>query len=261
MKYLMIIMVLCISAVLFLLGTCNGLNTIVHTHVAESESPGWSSVTSGIITGTGQFQSSFTDIQGDNNFVEQGNIARSYLSDSSQIQANNAYIFGSENVVSHSNNALFTVDEDNDKKKQQIQSNLLLIIGSNNIGVQSNAVGAANAEFDLNTAGTTTTAETNIAVLSNTATSGSEAVGTPQIQYVQSNIGLIIGSGNWLYQSNKATAPLRIPYYNHFVMLPQRNIAFAINNCYDCEFGMLKDESLAGYNVGITFEEPEEMNG
>lgn len=137
----------------------------------------------------------------------------------------------------------------------------MLIIGSNNIGVQSNAAGAANAEFDLNTAGTTTTAETNIAVLSNTATSGSEAVGTPQIQYVQSNIGLIIGSGNWLYQSNKATEPPRIRYYNPFVMLPQRNIAFAINNYYDCEFGMLKDESLAGYNVGITFEEPEEMNG
>ena len=218
-------------------GTCTGINTVTHTHTAVAESAGWSQSTlPGVHNGAVQIQSTFTAVLGEDNMVSQSNTAGAYGSGALQIQDNAAVVEGNRNSVAQDNVALVIGDTETDYKKL-VQKNLVLVQGSDNVAVQSNAASSSvstssDMPAQLNAASTVTntvTAESEVAVRSSTTTGDSLASGaTCPTEQVQVNIGFILGDRNWLYQSNRATV---FRHMSHPIFWKwQSNRAIAVNN-------------------------------
>lgn len=234
MTVLIICMLLWLSG-----GTSAGTNTITHTHTAVAESAGWSdSAVPGASSGAVQIQSTFTAVLGEGNTISQSNTAGAYGSGALQVQDNVALVGGNRNTVSQDNVALVIEDTETDYRKL-VQKNLVLILGSDNVAVQSNTASstvstAPDMLAQLNAAsGTVTNTETTdseVAVQSSTTAGGAlESVASYPTEQVQVNVGFILGDRNWLYQSNRATMFRNIMSYP-FLWKRQRNTAIAVNN-------------------------------
>ncbi|MGF3494570.1 MAG: hypothetical protein ACQXXK_01530, partial [Methanothrix sp.] len=141
MKCNVAVLILCM--LWFFGGTCAGSNTITHTNTAVAESAGWSqSTVPGAPIGAVQIQSTFTAVLGEDNMVSQSNTAGAYGSGALQIQDNAALIEGNRNSVAQDNVALVIGDTETDYRKL-VQKNLVLILGSDNVAVQSNTASSS----------------------------------------------------------------------------------------------------------------------
>lgn len=228
----LIMCMLCLSG-----GTCTGINTITHTNTAAAESAGWSQSTlPGAPSGVVQIQSTFSAVLGEGNTVSQSNTAGAYGSGALQIQDNTAIVEGNRNSIAQDNVALVIGDTETDYKKL-VQKNVVLILGSDNMAVQSNTASvstypdtAVQSNTESNALATMTT-ESELAVPSST-TAGELASGAScSPEQVQVNVGFILGDRNWLYQSNRAT------FFRHrhimsspFFWKRQSNSAITVNN-------------------------------
>ncbi|MGB9901830.1 hypothetical protein [Methanothrix sp.] len=220
MKFNVAVLILC---VLWLSGgTCSGSNTITHTNTAVAESAGWSqSTVPGAHIGPVQIQSTFTAVLGEGNMVSQSNTAGAYGSGALQIQDNAALVEGNRNSVAQDNVALVIGDTETDYRKL-VQKNLLLILGSDNVAVQSNTASSSVTN--------TITTDSDVAVQSSTINGGTLDSGASYpTEQVQVNVGFILGDRNWLYQSNRATLFRHIMGYP-FLWKRQSNRAIAVNN-------------------------------
>jgi len=227
MKCNVAVLILCM--LWFFGGTCAGSNTITHTNTAVAESAGWSqSTVPGAPIGAVQIQSTFTAVLGEDNMVSQSNTAGAYGSGALQIQDNAALVEGNRNSVAQDNVALVIGDTETDYRRL-VQKNLVLILGSDNVAVQSNTASSSVTNTASSTTTTTITTDSDVAVQSSTMNGGVlDAGASYPPEQVQVNVGLIMGDRNWLYQSNRAV-------FRHIMSYPlfwkrQSNRAITVNN-------------------------------
>ena len=162
-----------------------------------------------------QIQANCAAVMGESNTVTQSNTANASGFAQDQMQNNIALVVGSSNTVSQKNNALATgINEVADEisygsYETQSQKNLMLIMGCENTAVQSNTANAYNDAGIFQ---------------------------TYAIEQIQSNMGLLLGTKNWLEQKNDATATmLKLMDVDPVIRQAQRNVAIAANDCEDCE--------------------------
>ncbi|MDM7912694.1 MAG: hypothetical protein QUS09_06320 [Methanotrichaceae archaeon] len=186
-------------------GTCEH-NLIVQEHTLLAESgwpPGYEDL--GGSFRIDQIQSACAAVLGEENTVLQTNQAEAYGTEQTQLQDSIALVVGSSNYVSQENNAIASgVTGAYGSHETQSQRNLLLAIGCHNIAGQTNTAKAYSDAYP--------------------------------IEQTQSNVALLLGKGSWLSQSNAATATIfKEINVDPYIRQTQRNIAFAINNCEDCD--------------------------
>ena len=227
-KYLQVLMM--IAAVAFIgsaagldcsAGTCEySVITQINTAVAESgnaqiyESCGVDGEQSEALK-IEQVQANCAAVMGYANTITQSNVANAYGVAQDQMQDNIAFVVGSSNTVSQENNALATgiTKVANEgaygSYETQAQENIILIIGCDNTAMQSNTAKAYN----------------DATIFQHYPT-----------EQIQSNMGLLLGTKNWLVQKNYATATMfKNIRVDPGIRQMQRNVAFAANNCEGCE--------------------------
>jgi len=186
-------------------GSVCGTNTIVQSNVADAAGKDSQDID--------QTQQNCAMILGDNNNIIQANSATvvdgSDFKTVTQRQSNVAMLVGKSNTADQSNTAVS--DCAPQSVLEQTQNNSVLIIGENNFASQAND---ANYPFgwDWNWGGSSTR--------------------VPTVTQTQTNIGVLLGKNNNLYQTN--TADAAINNGAPVITQTQKNIAFAVNTCKDC---------------------------
>jgi hypothetical protein len=200
-------------------GACD-YNTLTQKNIAEAVSGqaffcnGCSGHVGSSILSLEQNQMDLAVILGNGNNVYQSNKADAKGSEQIQFQDNIAMIAGYSNDITHTNDALANGWSSGDGEKagiyeNQIQKNLMLVIGANNNARQSN-----------------------------TAKAYSDSLIFPAFPVIQTqkNFGLLLGKNNRLSQSNDAKATmLKLIDVDPAIKQLLNNIALALNNCPDCK--------------------------
>lgn len=182
-----------------------GTNTIVQSNVADASGKDSQDID--------QTQQNCAMILGDNNYIGQSNDAKvvvgSDFKNVKQTQSNVAMLVGKSNTAYQSNKAVS--DCAPQSVLEQTQKNSVLIIGENNLASQANDADDPLG-YDWNWGGSSTR--------------------VPTVKQTQTNIGVLLGKNNNLYQTN--TADAAIVNGAPAITQTQKNIAFAVNTCKDC---------------------------